>query len=137
MRSAPKQCKHGQLDGLQEDVMKRLIEFPLENGECMLVEVDEPEQGGLVQASRSGEVIARAQQTLEDALERVKPAAQSVIEKLRKLNDSPDEVQVSFGLKLSAEAGAVLAAGGIEANYNVTLKWVKNKPEKKTPVARK
>jgi hypothetical protein len=31
--------------------MKRLIEFLLEDGTTMLVEVDEPEQGGLVKAS--------------------------------------------------------------------------------------
>lgn len=112
--------------------MKRLVEFPLEDGECMLVEIDEPEQGGLVGASRTGNAIAKAQQTLEESLERVKPAAQSVIDKLRKLNDPPDEVEVSFGLKLSAEAGVVLAAGGMEANYSVTLKWIKEKLEKKT-----
>jgi hypothetical protein len=34
-----------------EQTMKRLIEFLLEDGTTMLVEVDEPEQGGLVKAS--------------------------------------------------------------------------------------
>ncbi len=114
--------------------MKRLLEFPLEDGTSMLVEVDEPEQGGLVKAS-IGESLAKAQQTLEKSLEKVKPAAQFVIQKLRELHDVPDEVQVSFGLKLSAEAGAVLASGGLEANYVVTLKWtqetVKPKAKKK------
>jgi hypothetical protein len=105
--------------------MKRLIEFPLEDGTTMLVEIDEPEQGGLVKASRTGEVIVKAQQTLEKALENVQPAAKFVIQQLRQLHDSPDEIQVAFGLKLSAEAGAVLAAAGAEANYTVTLKWNK------------
>ena len=105
--------------------MKRLIEFPLEDGTSILVEVDEPEQGGLVKASRTGDIIAKAQQTLEQSLEKVKPAAQFVIQQLRKLHDAPDEIQVAFGLKLSADAGAVLAAVGAEANYTVTLKWVK------------
>jgi hypothetical protein len=107
--------------------MKRLIEFPLEDGTTMLVEIDEPEQGGLVKASRAGEVIAKAQQTLEKSLEKVQPAAQFVIQQLRKLHDSPDEIQVNFGLKLSADAGAVLASAGAEANYTVTLKWAKEK----------
>lgn len=111
--------------------MKRLIEFPLEDGTTMLVEVDEPEQGGLVKASRADDVITKAHQTLEKSLEKVKPAAQFVIQKLRELHETPDEVQVSFGLKLSAEAGAVLASGGVEANYTVTLKWVKEKPKTK------
>lgn len=105
--------------------MKRLIEFPLEDGTAMLVEIDEPELGGLVKASRAGEVIAKAQQTLEKSLEKVQPAAQFVIQQLRKLHDSPNEIEVAFGLKLSADAGAVLASAGTEANYTVTLKWVK------------
>ncbi len=111
--------------------MKRLIEFPLEDGSSMLVEIDEPEQGGLVKASRSGEVIAKAQQTLEKSLEKVQPAAQFVIQQLRKLHDSPDEIQVAFGLKLSADAGAVLASAGAEANYTVTLKWARKQIKRK------
>jgi hypothetical protein len=111
--------------------MKRLVEFPLEDGTSMLVEIEEPDQGGLVKASRSDDVIAKAHLTLEKSLEKVKPAAQFVIQKLRELHDVPDEVQVSFGLKLSAEAGAVLASGSVEANYTVTLKWVKEKSKAK------
>jgi len=30
-------------------------------------------------------------------------------------------------LKLNAETGVILAAAGLEANYSVTLKWVKEK----------
>jgi hypothetical protein len=112
--------------------MKKLIEFPLEDGTSMLVEIEEPEHGGLVKASRSDDVITKAHQTLEKSLEKVKPAAQFVIQKLRELHDAPDEVQVSFGLKLSAEAGAVLASAGAEANYTVTLKWVREKKETRT-----
>ena len=119
--------------------MKRIVEFPLEDGTSMLVEIDEPEQGGLVKASIS-ETIAKAQLTLEKSLEKVQPAAQFVIAQLRKLHDAPDEVQVSFGLKLSADAGAVLASAGAEANYTVTLKWVKEKEPmkpKRTPKGKK
>ena len=116
--------------------MKRLVEFPLEDGTTMLVEIDELEQGGLVKASFS-EKIAKAQMTLEKSLEKVQPAAQFVIAQLRKLHDAPDEVQVSFGLKLSSDAGAVLASAGAEANYTVTLKWVKENEQAKPKVASK
>lgn len=112
--------------------MKRLVEFPLEDGTTMLVEIEEPEHGGLVKASRSGDAITKAQQTLEKSLEKVQPAAQFVIQQLRKLHDAPDEIQVAFGLKLSAEAGVVLASGGIEANYTVTLKWVREEKQTRT-----
>ena len=104
--------------------MKRLIEFPLQEGGSILVEVDEPEpEGGVVKAARPGEVVARAKETLEEALDKIQPAAQSVITKLRGLHDAPNEIEVEFGIKLSAEAGAFIASAGVEANYKVTLKW--------------
>ncbi len=109
--------------------MKRIIEFPLENGSCMYVEVDEPEEG-LTRVSH-GDVIEQAHQTLEKSLERVKPAAQVILEKLQSLSDSPDEIEVQFGLKLNAATGVVLASAAIEANYNVKVKWVKDKAQPK------
>ena len=105
--------------------MKRLIEFPLQDGSSMIVEVDEPMSEGVVKAARPGEVVARAKETFEDALDKIKPAAQSIITKLRGLHDEPDEIGVEFGIKLSAEAGAFVASAGVEANYKVTLKWTK------------
>lgn len=117
--------------------MKRLVEFPLEDGDTMLVEIEETDQGGLVKASLS-ETIVKAQQTLEKSLEKIKPAAQFVIAQLRKLHDAPDEVQVAFGLKLSADAGAVLASAGAEANYTVTLKWAGGQgPAKSTATSKR
>ena len=111
--------------------MKRLVEFPLEDGTSLLVEVDEPEIDGVVSASRDPNVIEKAHQTLEASLEKVRPAAQFVVQQFRKLGDEPDEIEVTFGLKLSAEAGAVLASAGVEANYTVKLKWSKPKPKSK------
>jgi hypothetical protein len=41
----------------------------------------------------------------------------------------PNEIKVEFELKLSTEAGAIVAASGIEANYKVTLKWKRKENE--------
>lgn len=109
--------------------MKRLVEFPLEDGTSFIVEVDEPEREGMENAA-VGDVIEKAHQTIEKSLEKVKPTAQFILTQLRKLHETPDEIQVSFGLKLNADFGVVLAAAGLEANYSVTLKWVKEKVEK-------
>ena len=107
--------------------MKRLVEFELEEGGTIFVEVDMPEEPGMVPAAR-GEVVQRAQQTFEAALEKIRPAAQAIIRKLRGLHDPPDEIEVEFGLKMSAEAGAMVAAAGVEANYKVTLTWRREEP---------
>jgi len=111
--------------------MKQLVEFPLEDGGSILVEVETPETAGMVPASRGGEVVAKAQQTFEAALEKVRPAAGAIIAKLRALHDPPDEIEVEFGLKMSAEAGAIVAAAGVEANYKVTLTWKREKETEK------
>ncbi len=106
--------------------MKRLIEFPLQAGSTIIVEVDEPEPlGGVTRTARPGEVMEKAHQTFDDALDKITPAAQTVVAKLRGLHDEPDEIAVEFGIKLNAAAGAFIASAGVEANYKVTLKWTK------------
>ncbi len=106
--------------------MKRLIEYPLKDGSSVTVEVDEPEpEGGMVRASRSGEVVEKAKQEFETVMQRVKPMAAVIINTLSDLSESPNEIGVEFGVKLSAAAGVVIASAGVEANYKVTLKWVR------------
>lgn len=120
--------------------MKQLIEFPLEDGGTILVQVDEPTpEGGVVRAARPGEVMKRASQTFESALDRIKPAAGAIISKLRGLADPPDEIEVEFGLTLNAEAGAFVAVAGAEANYTVKLTWKREekREEEKSPRRRR
>lgn len=106
--------------------LKRLIEFLQEDGTQLVIEVDEPlPDGGVVRAARPGEVVQRASQTFEAALSRIKPMASGIVSTLQDLAQRPDEIQVEFGVKLSANAGAVLAAAGVEGNYRVTVIWKK------------
>lgn len=107
--------------------MKRLVAFPLEEGGSIVVEIDEPETGGAVRAGL-GDTIEKAKETLEDALSRVLPATKSVVEKLRHLGNRPDEIEVTFGVKLSTVAGAIIASTSAEANFGVTMHW-SSKPE--------
>lgn len=108
----------------REDGVKKLVEFELAAGGSILVEVEEHEQGGIVPAARPGELVAQASLSFEQALEGIKPAAMTIISKLRSLSEAPDEIEVEFGVKLGAEAGALIAAASAEANYIVKLKWV-------------
>jgi Trypsin-co-occurring domain 1 len=102
--------------------MKRLIEYPLEAGGSILVEVDEPEEEGVVRAARPGEIAARASQTFEDALDVIKPAISSIISKLQVLS-APGQIGVEFGIKLGAKAGAFFTSADAEANFKITLTW--------------
>ena len=104
--------------------MKRLIEFPLENGGSITVEADGLAlDGERIRRARVSEMTEKAKETFEAALEKIKPAATAMIAKLRNLGESPDEIRLEFGIKLNAEAGAVVASTGAEANFKVTLTW--------------
>lgn len=103
--------------------MKQIVEFPLESGGSILVEVDKP---AAVTDSRIGirdEVAQKAQQTFESALNKIKPVADVIMANVRALNQPADEVEVKFGVKISAELGAIIASGSGEVNYEITLKW--------------
>lgn len=102
--------------------MKHLVEFILEDGGSVVVEVNEPEIGGTVRAGR-GDKIDKAKNTFEEAFNKVLPVTKSVIEKLRSVADKPDEIEVSFGINLGTEAGAFIASASVEANFGVTVRW--------------
>lgn len=104
--------------------MKRLIEFPLEGGDSILVEVDEPLSGPIDdRIGISDEIAQKAKQSFESAIGKIQPVANAIIAKVHSLNEPADEVEVKFGLKMSAELGAIIASGNAEGNYEITLKW--------------
>ena len=74
-----------------------------------------------------GDVIVKAKGTLEEALDKVLPATQKVAEQLRSTGSRPDEIAVTFGIKLSPTAGAVIAWASGEATCNVTVRWTEKK----------
>jgi hypothetical protein len=105
--------------------MKRLVEFSLDEGGSVLVEVDEPSAGPVVRGSGSGRstLVEKADKTFEDATAAVMPAARSLIARLRSVEDAPDEVQIGFGVQLSAQSGAFVASVAAEANFTVSMTW--------------
>ena len=105
--------------------MKRFVEFPLEDGGTIVVEVNEPEgeRGSRRAARGSEEEPERAPQTFEHALSKIRPATEKVITTLRGLIQKPDEIEMEFGFSLSAGAGVIIASASTQANYRVTLRW--------------
>lgn len=102
--------------------MKRYVEFPLEDGSSIVVEVDEAESDyGTMEVGRPSEVAEKAKQSFEHAIDKIKPVADAVLRKLRDLQ--PDGLEVEFGVKLSAEAGAFLASAASEANFKIKMTW--------------
>ena len=103
--------------------MKRIAELVLEDGTSVLVEVDEPETGGVREASRAGEA-ATPPKIPFSALNAVRPFAEYARGLFQNLPDAPNEVSVQFGIKFSTKVNVVIASGNAETNFVVTLKWV-------------
>jgi len=105
--------------------MGELVEFPLEDGGSLLIEVHPTAPPGqpVTRGLDGAEVTERARRTFEDAVDRVQPAAQAIITRLRQMPQTPDEICVEFGLDLHAEAGAFIAAASTTANFKIALTW--------------
>ena len=102
-----------------------MMEVPLADGHSMVVEVDRREvPGDLVRpASNPSAGAARAAETLEQTLDRMKPVLHSLGEWAR--STAPDECCVEFGLKLGGEMGVIVAKGTTEVHFVVKLTWTK------------
>ncbi|MFE9747267.1 CU044_2847 family protein [Saccharothrix saharensis] len=105
--------------------MPELISFSLPDDDVVLVEVeaDGPE---ISPVSRGGDVIRSAATSLDDALRHVRKAASTALANFREMDVRPDEVQVEFGVKLTAQAGAVIAKTGVEGHLKIKLTWTRD-----------
>lgn len=104
----------------KKDFMTELMRMQTSGG-FILVEVDDTEPG-FERVSRDGSII-KAKETFEKALEDVKVAAQSALQVMTSGPHSPEGVEVEFGVRLNAEAGAVVAKASLEGHLKVTLSW--------------
>jgi hypothetical protein len=104
-------------------VSTRILEFPLggAGGGVLRVEVDDTQAAGNRPVGLG--VVDKARQSLEAALTEVMPGVNALMAHLQELASKPDEFGVEFGIKFTAEAGALIAKTALEGNIKVSLKW--------------
>jgi hypothetical protein len=97
-----------------------LVRFELASGGSVIVEMD-----GSPRVSRAGRqgLLETAKGTLENALTDVRDAATATLDQFRDMARKPDEVEITFGVKLDAQAGAVIARTGMQGHFEVKVKW--------------
>ena len=100
--------------------MSEVMRFEVDEEEAVLVEVDE-ETFGIQRASRDEDEVIRAGRRLQEALAVIRPTARAVVDALSGL--AADEQEVSFGVILSGEVGAIIARTSATAHFTVTLSW--------------
>ncbi|MGC0377472.1 hypothetical protein RKD28_004988 [Streptomyces sp. SAI-229] len=97
------------------------MQFTTESGTTVVVEGVEDEAGARLVSRGNGP--AQAARTFEGSLEGVRAAAESALRVFRDGSLKPDSVELEFGVKLTAEAGAVIAKGSAEGHLVVKLSW--------------
>ncbi len=131
--------------------MARLAKFVLPDGSSIVAEVDDdsyhspilspsPESDSPGRVMRGGfspapaaasavatELVIKANDTFDTALDRIRSAADAMLNRLTSLTQPPDELTVEFGVKLNAETGAIIAKAATEANFTINLKWSRAK----------
>ena len=109
---------------------KEIAQFTLEDGTPFLVEIEESESPSVERVANVdiGEQVVQVKQSFERALDKVIPVAATALNRVRRgLTTPAEEVEIKFGVKLTAEAGAIIASLGGEVNFEFTLKWQQDK----------
>ncbi|MFF5246694.1 CU044_2847 family protein [Streptosporangium sp. NPDC000095] len=91
-------------------------------GEVVRVQVNNREED-VVRVGRGSRAIIRAEQSLEQMLDVVRPVADAFVGRCRGMLRSPDEATLEFGMSLSADAKVLIAGSSAEANFSVSLTW--------------
>ena len=97
----------------------------MKSGNDILFETKELVEEGRVS---SGGIVTRLQGNFEDIIKVIKETAESAHDGLQNIENAakPNEYEISFGLKLNANAGVVFAQAGSEGSFQITLKWTKS-----------
>ena len=105
--------------------MAYILEVPVKSGGRLLVQAGEDDLPDTLElaALHPGEVVARARDSVEAAMDGIKPAISAVASRLKEM--SADEVVVEFGIVLGAETGVVIAKGTADVHFTVKLTWQK------------
>ena len=98
-----------------------LVEFVLENGAKVVMDVDPPAADWIVRVSRGGDGLLQAAQSFEGRWPASNRWRASVFSTVKDL--APEEAVVELGFKLSAESGVILAKAAGEAHVKVELVW--------------
>ncbi|MFG2271253.1 CU044_2847 family protein [Streptomyces chartreusis] len=111
--------------------MTAITSIRLDDGSLLRVEVPAPASGRPasedpyepIRRPRPADDVGSAADTLRSAVDRVRPAVLDIVDSLRSMPRSPDRITLEFGVKVTAEAGVVVARTGAEAHFTVGVEW--------------
>lgn len=74
------------------------------------------------------DLAQQSEKALDAAMNTIHGMARRVSASINALSGRPTKVEVESGLKLDAQAGALVAQARTEAGFNVTLTWERQQP---------
>ena len=99
-----------------------LMSMQADDGSVVLIEIDAPDSG-FGEVSFDGAVF-KARESLEESLTGVRAMALKALDAFRAADHGPDTVELEFGVKFKAEAGAaVFARTASEGHMVVRMSW--------------
>jgi hypothetical protein len=99
--------------------MTEVLRYEVGSG-TVLVEADDKSYG-VDHPARNEQGILDVGRRLEDALASVRPAALAALEAMAEL--TPEQMEISFGVKLAGDAGALIAKGTSDAHFVLRMTW--------------
>lgn len=111
--------------------MVNFIEVQLDNNTTIYLEtspndIQRTEGKLLAPVASKGHVIEKTKDFLDNAFNQIKTFSNEIANVIHKLDVVPDEFEVSFGVKFSADAGIIISSVSSETSIAVKLKWKKS-----------
>lgn len=107
--------------------MSRLIEIPLDNDTKIYLEtcgtIDTSDD--LIEPVSGNRIIHETREFLSGTFEQIKLFSSGLAESIKGIDMQPDEFEVEFSVKFSANAGIIISSLNSEASMTIRMKWEK------------
>lgn len=99
-----------------------MVELKIDDTHPVLVEFT-PRPGVQKVALSSADIVKRSAEALDAAMGTIHNMALRAVHVADGLSQPPSEIALEFGIKLDAEAGAIVAKASVEGSFVVKLSW--------------
>ena len=107
---------------------KNILQYRLEDGTIINIEGIDDSDGDLQRTSKKGDAFIEVDEKFETVLSKIQPVSELIFNSFKEFN-SPDDIELEFGLKFGAKAGVIFASADSEATFKLTMKWNNQKDD--------
>ena len=104
--------------------------FTIDEGAPILVEFAPAPGVTRTALPTPADLAQQSEKAIESAMSTIVAMTRRVTATMNAISERPSTVEVDFGLKLTANAGALVASASTEASFIVKLTWKHEEPNK-------